>query len=360
MMSQKLLIPPAIKALVVGLLIALILVGMVYGRSLLIPLLLSAYISMLLVPVCNRLERWKFPPVLATLSALLGALLLLGGLFTLFFTQLSSFAQDLDNVQDRLDTLITELNTWLSTLIGAETNVGSVFKKQNLIDMVKANSRDITTSLLNTMGNASSIVLLPVFIFLFLLYRDHLSAFVERLYPDHESGEIRATLRDLRRIIQKYILGLLQVIAIMAILGSVALSIIGIKHAIFFGVFAGLMNLIPYLGPLLAALLPIIFALITKDSLIYPLAVFLSFQLIQIVEGNFLTPKIVGSSVSLNPMITFLGILVGASLWGVIGMILIIPSLAILKKLFELSPSTQPYAFLMGADKQDNPGKDGS
>lgn len=354
-MHRTFVLPPVLKALVVGLLIALILAGMVYGRALLIPLLLSAYISMLLVPLCNKLESWKFPPVLATLSALLGALLLLGGLFTLFFTQLSSFAQDLDNVQGRLDTLLGDLNTWISGLIGAETNIGSVFQKQNLIEMVKANSRDITTSLLNTMGNASSIVLLPVFIFLFLLYRDHLTAFVERLYPDHEAGEIRATLRDLRRIIQKYILGLLQVIAIMALLGSLALWIIGIKHAIFFGVFAGLMNLIPYLGPLVAALLPIIFALITKDSLIYPLAVFLSFQLIQILEGNFLTPKIVGSSVSLNPMITFLGILIGASIWGVIGMILIIPSLAILKKLFELSPATQPYSFLMGEEKQVKP-----
>lgn len=326
---------------------------MVYGRSLLIPLLLSTYISMLLVPVCNRLERWKFPPALATLSALLGALLLLGGLFTFFFTQLSTFAQDLDNVQGRLDSLVTDLNTRLSGLIGVETNIGTIFQKQSLIEMVKANSRDITTSILNTMGNASSVVLLPVFIFLFLLYRDHLTAFVVRLYPEHEPGEIRSTLMDLRKIIQKYILGLLQVIAIMAVLGSVALSIIGIKHAIFFGVFAGLMNLIPYLGPLVAALLPITFALITKDSLIYPLAVFLSFQLIQILEGNFLTPKIVGSSVSLNPMVTFLGILIGASLWGVIGMILIIPTLAILKKLFELSPATQPYAFLMGTEKQD-------
>lgn len=350
-MPQNFTLPPVLKALVVGLLIALILAGMVYGRALLIPLLLSAYISMLLVPLCKRLEGWKFPPVLATLSALLGALILLGGLFTLFFTQLSSFAQDLDNVQGRLDTLLSDLNAWLSGLIGVETNIGSVFKKQNLIDMVKANSKDITTSLLNTMGNASSIVLLPVFIFLFLLYRDHLTAFAERLYPDQEAGEIRSTLRDLRRIIQKYILGLMQVIAIMALLGSIALWIIGIKHAVFFGVFAGLMNLIPYLGPLVAALLPITFALITKDSLIYPLAVFLSFQLIQILEGNFLTPKIVGSSVSLNPMITFLGILIGASVWGVIGMILIIPSLAILKKLFELSPATQPYAFLMGEEK---------
>jgi predicted PurR-regulated permease PerM len=350
-MPQKISLPPALQALTTGLLIALILATMVYGRSLLIPLLLSGYISMLLVPVCNALERWKFPPALATLAALLGALVLIGGIFTLFFTQLSSFAQDLDNVQGRLDELIGHLNNWLSSITGTETNIGSLLEKQNLVDMVKANSRDITTSLLNTMGNASSVVLLPVFIFLFLLYRNHLSSFIERLYPEHEPGEIRATLQGLRRIIQKYILGLLQVIAIMAVLGSLALWLIGIKHAIFFGVFAGLMNLIPYLGPLLAALLPITFALITKDSLFYPLAVFVSFQLIQLLEGNFLTPKIVGSSVSLNPMITFLGILVGASLWGVIGMILIIPSLAILKKLFELSPATQAYAFLMGAEQ---------
>jgi predicted PurR-regulated permease PerM len=351
-MKTSLPLPPAVRAAVAGLLILLIILAMVYGKSLLIPLLLSAYISMLLVPLCNKLERWKFPRALSTFSALFIATVLLAGVFTFFFIQLSSFAQDLDNVQDRLDGLIQEFNVWTSSRLGVETDFGAALQKENLIETVKSNSRSITNSVLNTLGDASSVILLPVFIFLFLLYRDHLTKFVEQLFPEHDGVEIRSTLGELRRVIQKYIFGIIQVVAIVAVLSSIALLVIGVKHAIFFGVFAGLMNLIPYLGPFIAATLPIIFSLITKDSLLYPLAVLASFQIIQILESNLFTPKIVGSSVSLNPMITFIGILVGASLWGVIGMILIIPTMAILKKIFELSPATQPYAFLMGEEKQ--------
>jgi predicted PurR-regulated permease PerM len=143
---------------------------------------------------------------------------------------------------------------------------------------------------------------------------------------------------------------------ILAILSSVALLIMGIKHAIFLVFLPHLMNLIPYVGPLIAAVLPISYALLTTDSLFYPFAIFMAFNLIQILESNLLTPKIVGSNVSLNPLVTFLALLIGGTIWGVIGMILFIPTTAILKKLFELSEATAPYAFLMGDEKTKKTG----
>jgi predicted PurR-regulated permease PerM len=111
------------------------------------------------------------------------------------------------------------------------------------------------------------------------------------------------------------------------------------------------LSIIPYLGPFLGAVLPTIFAFLTTDSLFYPIGVLVGFQVIQLIESNILTPKIVGSNVNLNAFVTFLGLLVGASIWGVIGMVLIIPTLAVLRKIFELSESTQPYALLFGEEK---------
>ena len=147
-----------------------------------------------------------------------------------------------------------------------------------------------------------------------------------------------------------YISGAGKVMLILAILNTAVLFALGIEHAIFFGVLAGMLNIIPYLGPILGAVLPFFFALITKDDLFSPLAVLVSFTFIQLLENAYLTPKITGSNVNLNAFVTFLGLLIGAAIWGVVGMILIIPTIAILKKLFEMSPETEPYAYLFGEE----------
>jgi predicted PurR-regulated permease PerM len=90
---------------------------------------------------------------------------------------------------------------------------------------------------------------------------------------------------------------------------------------------------------------------LTKDSLFYPLAVIVCYQVIQFIEGNILTPRIVGRNVNLNPFITILGLLVGASIWGVAGMILIIPVMALLRQIFEWNEGTKPFAILLGEEK---------
>ena len=155
---------------------------------------------------------------------------------------------------------------------------------------------------------------------------------------------------SIRKIVHAYIVGAGKVMIILGIVNTVVLFALGIKHAIFFGMIAGLLNIIPYVGPFLGAIMPFFFALLTKDSLFYPFAVVVSFTLIQFAESSFLTPKITGANVNLNAFITFLGLLIGGAIWGVVGMVLIIPTIAILKKLFELSPDTEPYAYLFGEE----------
>ena len=126
--------------------------------------------------------------------------------------------------------------------------------------------------------------------------------------------------------------------------------ICGVEHAIFFGVIGAILNIIPYVGPFIGALLPMSYALLTMDNLLSPLLILGAYQAIQLLEGNYLTPKIVGSQVNLNAFMTFLGLLLGASVWGVAGMILIIPILAILREIFDLSSSTKPFALLLGEE----------
>ena len=349
---DKMNFPPYIKAVFIGLLIIMVVVIMIFGRSLLVPILFAAYTSMLLVPLNNKLEKWKFPRSLATLTALSLAILSILGVFTFFFIQLTSFVDDLSNIQERIDDLIGSLNATIENVAGVPSDISVILRKEEILELIKKNSENITTAVLSTVGSLGGVILIPVFMFLFLYYRNHFRLFLIKVFHNHDPNKVNETLGSVRLIIQRYLVGIGKVMLILAVLCTGALFGLGIKHAVFFGVFAALMNLIPYVGPLIAAILPFTFALITKDSLWYPFGVVIAFTLIQSIEGNFLTPKIVGSNVSLNPFITFFALLLGAAIWGVIWMILIIPTIAIMKKLFELSPATQPYAYLMGAEEE--------
>ncbi len=351
MKEDNLILPSYVKALLVILLTTAIIYILIVGKSILIPLFLAGFISILLTPVGNWLESKKISRMFSALISLISGLILICGFLAFVILQVASFTKDLENVGERLNKYLSDFDSWVYENFKVETGVGQGIDQEYLIDLLQSNSSSLAEFILNTIGSLAGIILLPVFIFFFLIYRDHLTIFVVQIFKEKKQENIKHEIRELRRVVQKYIIGILKVMAILAVLNAAVLFGLGIKHAVFFAVFAGILNIIPYLGPFLGAILPTIFAFLTKDSLFYPLGVVVAFFIIQLIESNFLTPKIVGNNVNLNAFITFIGLLVGASIWGVIGMVLIIPTLAVLRKIFELSDSTKPFAILFGEEK---------
>lgn len=348
----ELRLPGYLKALAILSLLIVIVYILIIGRSLLIPIMLGGYIAMLLIPVCNWMEKKKIPRIVSALISLLTSLAIIIGLILLVILQVRSFSRDLDDVSDRLNRYLAEIDQLATNTFGADLGIKNGINKTQLFELVESNSETVSNFLLSTIGSMSGVVLVPVFIFFMLIYRDHLGDFMAKFFQNIENDQVKEKIRNLRSVVQLYIIGLVKVMGILAILNTSVLYAIGVKHALFFGLFAALLNIIPYLGPFLGAILPFIFAFLTMDGLIYPLLVAISFTIIQLIESNYLTPKIVGSNVNLNALITFLGLLVGGAIWGVIGMVLIIPFLAILKRIFELRDSTKPFAFLFGEEEK--------
>ncbi|SHN14768.1 Predicted PurR-regulated permease PerM [Cyclobacterium lianum] len=347
----ELKLPGHLRALTILLLLIVIVFILIMGRSLLIPLMLGGYMAMLLIPACTWMESRKVPRPLAALVALLTSLAAIVGLIVLVILQVKSFTKDFEDVSGRLNQYLADLDQLASEWFGANLGIRDGIDKSQLFELLESNSETVANFLLNTVGSLTGVILLPVFIFFMLLYRDHLGNFIARFFAEQDEGEVKSKIRDLRKVVQYYIIGMIKVMGILAVLNTAALYAIGVKHAIFFGLFAALLNIIPYLGPFMGAILPFIFSFLTMNSLFYPLMVLISFTVIQLVESNFLTPKIVGGNVNLNALVTFLGLLIGGAIWGVIGMILIIPSLAILKRIFELKDSTKPFAYLFGEEE---------
>ena len=343
--------PSYIKAVYISLLIIIIVFFMIMAKQILVPLLVSAYIAMLMTSFCNRLEKWKIPRSLSAFIALLLCTAFLFGFVFFVVTQLQNFSQDLEaGFETNLNNLVIKINRSVMDFCGVDLGMRYGFEMKKLIAFINSGNTNIRELFIMTLGTVSDLLLLPVFIFFLLIYRDHFASFVMQVFEKQRNKILMENIVAIRHIVHSYIVGAGKVMLILGVVNTGVLFALGIKHAIFFGMLAGFLNIIPYLGPFLGAMLPFFFALITKDSVFYPIAIAVSFTLIQFLESAFLTPKITGANVNLNAFITFLGLLIGGAIWGIVGMILIIPTIAILKKLFELSPETQPYAALFGEE----------
>ena len=204
------------------------------------------------------------------------------------------------------------------------------------------------STLSTTAGVLSVLTLVPIYIFCFLYYRDHMRQFMFRFVaPDKRTGVLQ-TLDNIQSVVQAYISGLLTVIVIVAVLNAVGLLVLNVKFAIFFAAFASVMAVIPYIGIMVGATIPALITLVETGSPGKAAAVVGVFVFVQFLEGNFITPMITGSKVSINPMAAIIALILGGELWGTPGMILSIPLVAVLKVVFDANKTTEPWGFLLG------------
>jgi predicted PurR-regulated permease PerM len=198
--------------------------------------------------------------------------------------------------------------------------------------------------ILSTTNAISTLVQIPIYIFLLLIYRDKFRDFFLSLIPgDEEFG----WKKDIERVVLGYISGLTLVTLIIAALNCMGLLALGIDHAIFFGILSGVLTIIPYVGIIIGALFPIIMALITKDSIWYTVGVIVVFLVVQFLEGNFITPRITGSKVSINALAAIVALVIGGKLLGIAGMILAVPAIGVLKILLAHSSHLKPFVILL-------------
>ena len=145
----------------------------------------------------------------------------------------------------------------------------------------------------------------------------------------------------------KYLRGLLLVVIIVGTLTGLGLYFLGIEYAFVLGALTGILTLVPYLGVLISALIPIAIALLTKDSFWYAGGVVGIYALVQFIEGNIITPKIMGKQVGINPLMVILGIVIFGSIGGILGMLMTVPVLALFKIISFYIPSWKPFRALL-------------
>ncbi len=341
-------LPPYLKFVVILLGLIMIFFVMIIGRAFIVPVLTAFVFALILHPVCVFLERWKAPRGLSAILSIILIFLVL--IFTFYFIsiQVGSITRDLTAIGSKFQGFIDEANIWLTENFDIVEGQELAYFKDSIADFVQNSSSIITNTLSATADFFTSLVLIFISLFFLLYYRSFFVEFLYRLVPAKEHPKLEMIIQNGTMVVRSYVIGLFIVILILAILNTTGLMLIGIEHAMFFGVFAALLTVIPYFGVFIGSILPILFAFLTKDSLWYPLGVAIMFWAVQFLEGNFITPNIVGNKVSLNPFVVILALFIGGMVWGAIGMILAIPIVAMLKVIFDSVEPLHPFGFLMG------------
>jgi len=353
--DQKKKVPFVVRlACVLFSLIAIVYISII-GKSVLVPLVIGFLVSMLLLPLSNFQERkLKFPRIVSSLVSPILFTLAVIAVFYFIGTQMAQFTEDLPEFKQQMEKLFHEAQVFVYDRFGVSEQEQINYIEKNAEEVLKRGSGVVGTAVTSLTSMLASAMFIFLGIFFFLLYRSHLVKFLIWCFPPKDQIKVKEVIVEIQSIIKRYILGLMiQVVAVSGLM-FIAYSIIGIKYALLFAVLCGVLNLIPYVGVFVATLLAAIVTLATGEP-IQALWVIVAVLVVNSIDGNIITPKIIGSKVALNSFVVLFGIVIAESIWGIAGMFLAIPVLAIFKIIFDNVEGLRPYGFVLGEDNAPTP-----
>jgi predicted PurR-regulated permease PerM len=330
-------------------------VGLFYigyiGQEIIVPLVFATILAILLNPVVEFLCRHGMNRILAIAIAVITTVILIVGIAFFVGSQFSLLSSSLPQLKTKFTTLFQDAEHWfMHTFNVSKGKMDASVKKASSDEMSSVGQMAKTT--LGTIGGTlMMLVLLPVYVFLILFYKPLLLGFMARLFQQDKHEVVGEVLAQAKTLIQSYLVGLMIEGALVATLNSVALLIIGVDYAILLGIIGAIVNVIPYIGGLVAIVLPMLMAFATKSTL-SALYVMVAYVFIQFIDNHYFIPRIVASKVKLNALVSIVVVLIGNAFWGVSGMFLSIPLTAIIKVIFDHVPGLRAFGFLLGDEQQ--------
>ena len=312
------------------------------------PLLFSIIFAIALHPLAAYLERKKCSRLLATSITIVLFSVVSVGVIWLLAYQVTDFSAMLPQLVKKANQYFSNLQQWADARFHIPPNRQIKEVQKYAESLANSGGAVVGTALSSTTNILSNLVLMPLYMFFLLYYRTMFKQFFHEVFSQVRKVKVDAVVQKIYDVVHNYLSGLVIVTLIVGTLNSIGLLALGIPSAIFFGFLAAFLLIIPFIGIMIGSILPIIVALVTKDSSMYAVGVAGLFFFIQLLEGNFITPYIVGSKISVNPLAAMLGLLLGSALWGIAGMALALPITAILKVVFDAVEGLKPYGLLLG------------
>lgn len=320
------------------------------GKFFIIPFVFAALLSIIILPIQQFYERFIKIQAIGTVLTFFSVLIPIVAIISFFSIQVSQVLSNLNNISDRLHKGTDTLFLWISQYFQISVEASQSYLRENVTSIISS-----PISLLqSTFSSFGSILLNTVLIFLFMFfmlsYRIALKNFVLMQFEPLQRQGIAGIIIEIQKMLRQYLNGLFTVMIILAVLNSLGLWIIGVEYPVLWASLAAFLTIIPYIGTTLGGGLPFFYALATAESWHQPAAVVAMYVTVQQIEGNLITPYVVGSKVRINPLVAIIGILLMNELWGVSGIILAIPIAAGIKIMFDRIAPLKAVGALMGSN----------
>lgn len=333
--------------------LGLVLLGIVvfYGQSVLVPIGFSFIFSVTLLPAYRIIKRTKLPDSIAILLTLLFAFIILGVVVGVISTQISNLLGHVDNLEKNVSAHLKVIALWIEAKTGYGVKQQSIFLNQQVASL-KSSAGNILTGTASSLGGILVwFGLVPVYVFLILYYKNLLLRFVFLSTNPNYHTTAEASIHEAESTLKNYFNGLLLEMAIVFAMITVALMLFGVKYAILIAAVFGVLNMIPYIGALIANALAVLITLSTSPHLSHTWTVLIVITVVQLIDNNIIMTYLVSSKVKINGLVTVIAVVVGEAMAGVGGMFLAIPLVAVLKVIFDKIDSMKHWGALFGDDK---------
>ncbi|MBF4490943.1 AI-2E family transporter [Flavobacterium sp. MR2016-29] len=319
------------------------------GKDIITPVLMAFLFAVLLLPLFTFLNtRLKFPRHLAAaICVLLFASFIAGILFFISY-EVSDMANDFETIKKNTNVFITEIHKFVKENFHVSIGEQKKYLDNVTKDSVKNGGGTIGSAIISITDLLLDCTIIPIYTFLFLLYKDHFVLFLAKLISKENHASLKDILAQIKVSINNYIISLIFEMIVVSVLTSLGLWIIGVKYFILLGLITGILNLIPYIGILIAGIITVLASLTGTPDTSIILGILIVNVIVQLIDNNILVPLIINSKVEINAFVSIMGIIVGGAAAGISGMFLAIPLLAILKIIFERIESLEPWGYLMG------------
>jgi len=335
--------------------VAIFLVGLIallaimyIAKSIIIPLVFSVIFAIVLHPVVSFFVHLKINRIFAIVITMFLTFLVIAAIGAVLISQASRLGESWPLLVEKFTSIINQnisdaadyfnkdpqkIHDWITKAQGEIINVSTAAIGQSIV----------------ILGNGLVVLLLiPFYIFMILFYQPLLMEFVRRLSGLNYETHVKEIVSQIKTVIQRYLVGLIIEAGMMAVMNTAALLILGIEYALVLGILAAVLNVIPYIGGIIAVALPMIVALVTKPSPWYVFYIMIAYYVIQLIDNNYIVPYIVAAKVKINALFSVIIVLAGNALWGVPGMFLSMPLLAIIKLICDHIDPLKPWGFLLG------------
>jgi predicted PurR-regulated permease PerM len=325
---------------------SLIVLALYHLKVVMVPLLFSIIFAVMLFPFCQRLEKWGVTKGLASFLSVFFFTAFLGLLAYIIIMQLNIFTDHIPQISAKLNSMITELRDFAANKLRMKkSEVGNTIQAQIT---AWQNSSISAISLSSLSFLLVNVFLVPLYIFFLIYFRHFFIEFFYKLFYDSDKELIDETLVKMGLVIKGYLFGQLLDIIIIGAANAAALYFIGVGYSIVLGFVIAVLCIVPYLGMIVGSLVALLVAFMTTDTSWQPLTAFVVLWIIHIIDSNLVAPLVIGSRVSLNPLIAIFVLFLFGELWGLAGLFLALPLTAIVKVIFDAVPGLRAYGFLLG------------